>query len=1020
MVKFLLERPIAVVMSFFALFIMGGIAAMQLPVSLMPDIDIPEITVQVSRDEASAAELEKTIIAPLRQQLMQTPNLDNITSETKDGAATIRLKFEYGTKIDYAFIEVNEKVDASMRYLPRDIDRPNIIKASASDLPVFYLNARLKDVNVNEDRFMEFCEFSEAYIKKQLEQLPEVATVDMSGLLYPELYIQPDESKLKGMGLTQEFIQNTLKENNITVGSLLVRDGYYEYSIRFSAGLYKPEDIEDVYFKVNGKVLQLKDIAQVGISPRNARGMFFNKEHQAINMAIIKQSGARMSELKKNVSAVIDRLEKEHPDISFEVVRDQTYILDYSINNLIQSLIVGILLCCLSMFFFLKDVKSPILISISVPVSLIITMLLFKGFNLSINIISLAGLILAVGNMVDNSIVVIDNITQEREDGLSLFNACIKGTNEVITPMLSSLLTSCAVFIPLVFLSGISGALFYDQAMAVTIGLGVSLIVSITLIPVLYHLINKSERDGKISTWLKQTHTLNLEGFYDTSFNFFFRHRKISIIGFTIFLMLGVFVYQLLKVERMPFLEPNEVIAKINWNQNIHIDENSRRTREMYFHVKAELKEANSWVGEQQFLIVNDDQQNVTDASLYLKVSNNKSLEQLKLKLMTFIQNRYPNAVLSFKPVKTVFEQLFEDDSPPLVAHISLSSEKGIPEINELTKITDNLSKHFPSQAFTAIPVKEHMLIQLKPEAMALYEINYNQLIAEIKKALNKNTIDVLRSRNRYLPIVISGKEKSIYELIHSGQIRNAKNENIPLTALIEISKEVDYKSLYGSKEGAFVPLIFNNLSDLDNGKVLDSISSITGESKDINISFSGSLFEGEKLMKEMSFVLIISLILLYFILAAQFESLTQPIIVLLEIPIGIAAALLCLYVTGNSLNLMSMIGLVVMMGLIINDSILKIDTVNRLRKQGLSVLEAIHEGGRKRLKPILMTALTSVLAVIPLFFYMDLGSQLQKPFAVTLTGGMIIGTFVSLYFIPICYYYLMRNKSQLSKKQDK
>lgn len=1016
MVKFLLDRPIALLLSFIALLIMGLVATYQLPVSLMPDVDIPHMTVQITYDQASAQELEKSIVSQLRLQLMQTPRLDNIVSEAKDGSAKIHLKFEYGTDMDYAFIEVNEKVDAAMRFLPRDIERPNIIKANATDLPVFFINLSMKDSLASKEKYLEFCSFSESYVKKQLEQLPEVAMVDMSGLEYPELFIQPDEEKLKSLGLNQDFIQGVLRENNINVGSLLVRDGFYEYNIRFSSSLTKPKEVEDIWFKTNGAVLQLKDIATVGIRPREARGAFLDGTNRAINMAVIKQSQSRMSDLKKNVSLVIDNIQKEHPEIQLHINRDQTLILDYSISNLQQSLWFGILLCSLAMFMFMKDTLSPILIILSVPVALLISMLLFKILHLSINIITLAGLILAVGNMIDNAIVVIDTINQKRDFGLSLSESCIKGTHSIIAPMITSLLTSCAIFIPLIFLSGISGALFYDQAMAITIGLSASLFVSITLVPVLYFNFYKNQQTSRFTQFIRKHNTIDWEGFYDVSFNYFFKKRKIMLLLFGVFLVISLSLLFFIKVTQIPELNQIETMVKIDWNRNINLNENKRRTKELLLQLKDDYIESNSWVGEQQFFMSTDNTNNFSECSLYLKVKSNRELLKLKGKLNDFVVQTYPDAMVSFSAVKTIFEQIFSSAEPPLTARVSLNDENGIPPFQEIEESITTLQSKYPNQGIATVPLKEYLLITLKPELLSIYEVSQSELINELKKVLNKNTIDILHSKNQYLPIVVSGKEKSVYDIIHTTFITNKQNVSIPVSALVTMSKELDYQTFYGGKEGAFLPIDFQFLKSSPTEESLSALKKqINTSNKKFNISFTGNLLSGQVLLKEMLFVIVISLLLLYFILAAQFESLLQPIIVLLEIPIDIGAVLLFLYLTGNSLNLMSMIGIVIMTGIIINDSILKIDTINQLRKEGFNVLDAIHLGGRRRLKAILMTAFTSVLAVIPMFFNNDIGSQLQQPLAITITVGMIMGTFVSLYFIPLCYYFLNKKNNHTS-----
>ncbi|MDE6451637.1 MAG: efflux RND transporter permease subunit, partial [Odoribacter sp.] len=517
MIKFFLQRPIAVIMSVIAFLVLGGVAIFKLPVSLMPDIDIPEISIHYTRDNASVNEVEHTVTGNLRAQLQQIPQLSYIESESKDGNGRITMKFEYGTSIDYAFIEVNQKVDAAMNYLPQDMQRPVIIKASTSDIPVFYIQINLKKAS-SENKFLEFCEFTEAVLKKRLEQLPDVAMVDISGHYQTEMYILPDAAKLRSLNITQEQLKNAIDKNNRVAGSLSIRDGYYQYNVKFASQLMSKEEVEDVYLNIEGRLVQLKDIAEIGIRPRDKRGVFIDNGKQGLSLAIIKQSGARMSEMKEKISELLRQFEIEYPDIEFSVARDQAALLNYTIDNLSQSLVWGIILAILVMLFFLKDIRSAFIIAFSIPISTVITMLFFQFFGLSINTISLAGLIIGVGMMVDNSIIVIDNINQYRERGYSLFDSCNQGTLEIIRPLLSSVLTTCAVFIPLIFLSGIAGALFYDQAMAVAIGLFVSLFVSISIVPVIFHLMFNHVTNRqilRINHWIDRISIRSLEKYYD-------------------------------------------------------------------------------------------------------------------------------------------------------------------------------------------------------------------------------------------------------------------------------------------------------------------------------------------------------------------------------------------------------------------------------------------------------------------------------------------------------------------------
>lgn len=471
MVEFLIKRPIAILMATIALLLLGTVASTRMPTSLMPNIAIPKITVKLSYPNKTARELETNIVKPIRNQLLQIANLKGVESETRDGFATLNLLFDYGTNIDYAFIETNEKIDGSLNLLPRDLERPKVIKASITDIPILNLTVSLKG-EYSDESFLQLSEFAEIVIKKRIEQLPDIAMADMSGQSRPEVIITPNRYKMQSLGINSDELVNAVKQNNFELGNFLVQNGIYQYNFKFSNPLRTKENIEDIYLNIHNKIFRLKDLANVKLESQVDKGLVYNNNKRAIVLAIVKQSDARVYDLKESLEKLIKSFEEDYPNLEFSTNQDQSKLLKLSIDNLKSSLWIGSALAIIIMFLLLSDLKSPLIISLSIPVSLIISLLLMYLFGLSINIISLSGLILGVGMMIDNAIIVIDNITRKLESGLDLINACVDGTNEIITPLVSSALTTCSVFLPLLFLSGITGALFFDQAIAVSLALG--------------------------------------------------------------------------------------------------------------------------------------------------------------------------------------------------------------------------------------------------------------------------------------------------------------------------------------------------------------------------------------------------------------------------------------------------------------------------------------------------------------------------------------------------------------------
>lgn len=1006
MVEFLIRRPIATLMSFTAIVLLGLAASFYIPVSLLPDINIPEITIHIRNENASVEVFERAVVTPFRKQLLQVSGLKNIQSKTDGNQALIRLVFDYGVDIDYAFIEVNDKIDGAMSNLPKEIPRPRVIKASASDIPVFFLNISYKKEIQNSESFIRLSEFANDVVKKRIEQLPEVAIADISGMALPEIYIIPHEEIFRGLNITISDLQNAFIENNLNLGSIQIRDGQYQYNLMFNNELKNLDEIGNILIKKEGRIFHLQEIAQIGIRPQERHGLFLNAKKEAINIGIIKQSSAQMNKMKFQVEEVINLFQEEYPDLNFEISQDQTALLNYSINNLKQSLLLGGVLAVLIMFLFVKNAKAPILIASSIPVSLIISILIFYGMGISINIISLSGLILGVGMMIDNSIIVIDTILQRINRGEDIYNGIIQGTKEVIRPLISSVLTTCAVFIPLIFLSGISGAIFYDQAMAVSIGLFVSLIVSITLIPVLFNLFHVGQAKNNSARFA----FFDLEKHYSKWFDSAFKYRKFVFSFFFLFVLMGILLFEKLEKRQMPEIEQREVCIKLNWNESISINQSKERLVALIGSFN-NIQQSNAYLGAQDFLINKSFDVGNNECILYIKAENAKQIAEIQTQFKEKLTHKFPKAEVSFAPPKNIVQKIFSDsDDANLIVEISNLNGNLLPEQDKIDQYCSSLQNDISVLNIPKTNRYPNINLIINHQKLVLYDIEQNDLLIVLKNAFNQNKIGQIINQNSFIPVVTAKSKQPIGKVLENTFVKNKNGDQIPVSVLLNLDKKDIYQSIVSNENGAFVPIRL----DLENNEMkqnIERIQSIANEFPDLNVKLSGTWFETRALIKEMSIVLLISLLLLYFILAAQFESLLQPIIVLVEIPIAASGSFLFLYVFNSSINVMSLIGIVVMSGIVINDSILKIDTINKLKQKGYPTMEAIHEGGKRRIKPIMMTSITTILALTPVLFGMDMGSKLQSALALTIIGGLFIGTLVSLFLVPSLYYFLYKDR---------
>ena len=1007
MVKFLIKRPIAVCMVAVACIALGAISYATLPVSLLPDIAIPQITVQVTGYNVSARELENTVVAPLRRQLQQVSRLENITSETRNGTGIIRLSFAYGVDTDLASIEVNEKIDAAMGSLPREISRPKVIKASATDIPVFYLHLTEKEHGNN---FQQLCILARQVIQRRIEQLPQVAIADVTGIPEQQLLLSPIEEAMVLWNLSINDLEQALTTANVNPGSLTIRNGYNIYTINMGTPLRTPEEIGAIYLKKGDRLLQLRDVCDISITGAPEEGMSTYRGKRAVTFAIIKQTDENMDDLKEKLYTSIRHFEEQYPQIQFTVSRNQTELLDYTISNLQGNLILGFLLIFVVVFLFMHNVRSPLIIGISMISAVIITFIFFALCKVSLNIISLSGLIMAVGMMIDNSIIVTENITQYREQGYTLADACIKGTHEMITPMLSSTLTTIAVFIPLIFISGIAGALFFDEAFSVSVGLLTSYLVSILLLPTIYYQIERFRPSATQELKNQETQKLKkhtLTSLYNRGIDWTFRHKAFCIAGLVVSFVLCILGFQWIDKERMPAIDRHELIARIAWNEPIHTDENLRRIDCLQQSLDTMVVEYSAYIGQQDYLIDKNEPLEQTEAEIYIDAGTPERLATIERHIKEYMVSQYPTSELTISPEETIFERLFTTSDPPVKAHL-YAVDKRVSDDVLAIRTMEQTVQQTTGIPTTPTPAQLQTTLLVHRDRLLLYDVSYTELQRTLRTAFRSNHVSTLRSFQEYLPIVIGQKSKEIDKLLQELAVASRSTDDagnrlmIPLTALVTSVQTETPVTIVAGKDGEYIPLIYTTAPYPE--LLISDVRRAVDTDKHWRVGFSGTYFSNAEMMRELLAVLAVSILLMYFILCAQFESFTLPLIVLLEIPIDTAFALLLLMACGHTLNLMSAIGIITTCGVIINDSILKLDAIGELRRAGMSMMEAVHTAGRRRLRPIIMTSLTTILAMAPLLFAHDMGSELQKPLAIAMIGTMGIGTLVSLFFIPLIY----------------
>lgn len=997
MLRTLLHRPIAVTMTLIAIVTLGVLAFDRIPVSLMPDIDVPRIVVQMAAQGSSAREIEQRMVKPMRQQLSQVTGLQNIESTSRTDAGTVTLSFSPGTDMSMSFIEVNEKIDRAMSSMPKDMERPKVMKIGALDIPAFY-------IDVTGGKAEQTSRLVRNVISKRLEQVPEVAMVDYSGMVGTQIVIIPDPMRIAGLGISNSEIEKAVSDNNVVLEALSVRDGIYRYTIHFDSQILSVSDIENIYIRHDGRLLQIKDICKVEEMPADRKGIVTSDGKPAITMAVIKQSDAQMSTLQGRIDTLMTQIEKDYPELQLHVTRDQTRLLSYSMDNLQWNLILGIIMASVVLFFFIGGWRMPLLVIISIPLSLVLTLLCFYVIGVSLNIISLSGLILGVGMIVDNAIIVMDNIRQKKACDDRMI---VQSVKEVFMPMLSSVLTTCSVFVPLIFLSGTAGALFFDQAMGITIALFCSLAVASIVVPVYFRLLYRRKEFGS-----RAKENRMIMRWYEKGIRFTFRNGRKMILAFAGCIVLILAVSPMIRKERMPVLPHDDAIVTIDWNAGITPEENDRRVKEVLKAAGKYVTSFTTMVGGQDFILSHTKNITSSEAVCYIKSATADDCLKARETMMDYVAKHYPKAKTEAELATNIFDMIFSTDEPDLQIRLQNRSG-GRPAVEQTRTVTDSLRLHFPELNIQHLATETYLQYQTDAQQMAYYKVTYQQLYLRFRELLGSNNIYDINSGGESVPVII-GTDGRNADVLLGNTIRNADGIDIPLEYLVKESRKEDYKHLTAGDEGEYAAIDIETAGDGEVRKVMDYVSRITDDdARNLQATFTGNYFSSRTMVWELAMVMLVAVMLLYFILAAQFESLLQPVIILAEVVIDVALVMLALFVCGETLNVMSMIGMVVMCGIIINDSILKVDTINRLYRQAVAangvtrvtLLRSIVTAGHQRLRPIIMTSLTTILAILPLLQRGDMGSALQFPLSFTIIVGMTVGTMVSLFFVPLVYH---------------
>jgi HAE1 family hydrophobic/amphiphilic exporter-1 len=1047
------ERRVTIVMFTVAIVLFGMVSLSRLKVNLLPDISYPTVTVRTELTGAAPVDIENLLSKPIEESVGVIRNVRQVRSVSRSGQSDVTLEFLWGTDMDVAGVDVREKVD--VLDLPLEASRPLLLRFDPSSEPIMRLGLLRKEEAASEDsaeaNLKTLRRLAEDRIKNDLEAEEGTAAVKVSGGLEDEIQIQVDQQKLSQLGISIEQIADRIRAENVNLSGGRLEEGSQRFLVRTINEFQTVEEFADaIVANVSGRPVYLRDVASVARGYKDREAITRVNGRESVELAVYKEGDANTVQVAKRIEQRLARIRESLPDdLELVEIYDQSKFISAAIQQVTSAAIFGGLLAIMVLYGFLRDSRATTIIAISIPVSVVGTFLLMYTNDVSLNIMSLGGVALAVGMLVDNAIVVLENIVRKREQGEDILSAARNGTAEVSGAVIAATLTTIAVFFPMVFISGIAGQLFRDQALTVTFALVFSLIVALTLIPMLAALGTgaRYEESGEYSppgrftrgvafavrmlgvafagvAWLFRMILWLpgrlLQGFfgavaktYGPILQWSLNHRVSVIAGATAIFVATMMLIPRLGTELIPQLSQGEFEVDLRLSPGSPLMETDRAIQVAQEATRGieDVALSYSVAGTGNRLDANpvDSGENTGTLSLTLTAGSGRNEE-------TAAMNALRDELASLAGVQ------YEFSRPSLMSFASpLQIEISGFDLDDLATASQALVSRLSSSGRFAD--LKTTIEQGNPEIQILFDQERAAALGLTVRDIADRVVANVRGE---LATRYTWRDKKIDVLVRSVDSRKASIEEIrnlivnpSATRPVTLESVADVRVARGPAEirrvaQERVALISANLAYGDLGAAADEATSIINSTplpNGITAMVSGQNEEMQDSFRSMQFALVLAVFLVYLVMASQFESLVHPFVILFTIPLALVGAVLALFLTGTTVNIVAFIGVIMLAGIVVNNAIVLVDLINQLQAQGVEKIAAIVEAGNARLRPILMTTLTTALGLLPMAIGFGEGSEVRTPMAITVIGGLLVSTILTLVVIPVVYSLLDRKK---------
>jgi len=1025
--KTAIRRGITFTMIFLIVIGFGLFSLTRLKVDLFPDVTFPIIGIIAQYEGVGPYDIENLVTRPLEEAVASVENIETINSRSMSGTSILIIEFDWGTNMDQAEIDVRKNIDLVRDMLPEDVTEPITFAFDPSMQPIAFLGMTSDDLGQAELRRV-----AKEKIEPRIERIPGVATADAQGGLERQINVKVDPRELAAKGIDINQIVNAIRMENLQIPGGQIDEGMSEFSVRTYGEFQGVDDIRQVVVghKKNATI-HLDQIAEVTDGFKERNSYVLNNGKESVVMVVMKQSDANTVNATEAVLNAIPSLEDvAGADVKIEVIFDLADFIKKSISNLTNTALQAFLLAGLVLLFFLRNIRSAIIVAVSIPVSVIATFFVMDQAGVTLNIISMAGLALAIGMLVDNSIVVLENIFRHREEGEPIREAADEGTSEVSMAIIASTLTTLAVFVPILFVPGIAGVLFNDMAIAIVFSLSASLFVALTLIPLmasrmltLEDMARKSKFITALTGWVT-TSLRWLDDRYYSSLKYALGHKKTVIFSAVGLFVLSLGLFPIIGAEFMPDTDEGMVQLSVERAVGTNLEETRKTFEEVEQLVKNKVPEAeniyvNYGTGEGFSAIFGTASSNQGEIMVRLADQSKRDRSQFEIQdtLRSYF-NKYPGVDMSFsqgggnmfggRDIEVVIKGYDLGIGRELATQVE---EK----MNSIAGLVD-VQKSFDAG---------------KPE----YQVRFDR---DRMTAFGLSTASVSRTISSFVGGTIAtqfreaGDEYNVFVQLQEpfrdsrGDLENLfistpTGLQVPLEQVASVYRDESPTTIEREDQERVVAVSANV-----SGRDLQSVTS------DVENALRGMSFPGEfrweiggaaedfqESFQALGLAILAAIALVYMVMASQFESFLDPFIILFTVPLAFIGVLWALFVTNTTLSVTALIGGMLLVGIVVNNGIVMIDYINQLReKHGYSLTEAVLEGGRRRLRPVLMTAVTTILAMLPLSFGVGASAETWSPMARSVIGGLAVSTVLTLVVIPTLYFtFETRLQKRAAKK---